>query len=87
MHVSAAILLSDPLKVNRRFSSLYAALMWLGCLLTPILRSPSYDGDEFRSRTQPVKEIVMDFVFLAVLAGLSLLSGGLIAGCGRLEKK
>lgn len=29
----------------------------------------------------------MDFVFLAVLAGLSLLSGGLIAGCNRLEKK
>jgi hypothetical protein len=29
----------------------------------------------------------MDIVFLAVLAGLSLLSGGLIAGCNRLEKK
>ena len=61
--------------------------MWPGCLLTPILRCPVYDSDEFRSRTQPVKEIVMDIVFLAVLAGLSLLSGGLIAGCNRLEKK
>ena len=29
----------------------------------------------------------MDIVFLAVLAGLSLLSGLLIAGCVRLEKK
>lgn len=81
------ILLSDRVKVNQRFSCLYTALMWPGCLLTPILRSPVYDSDEFRSRTQPVKEIVMDIVFLAVLAGLSLLSGGLIAGCNRLEKK
>ena len=29
----------------------------------------------------------MDIVFLAVLGGLSLLSGLLIAGCSRLEKK
>ena len=29
----------------------------------------------------------MDIVFLALLAGLSLLSGCLIAGCSRLEKK
>ena len=29
----------------------------------------------------------MDIVFLGVLAGLSLLSGCLIAGCNRLEKK